>query len=424
MSAYEFILPDVGEGLADAEILRWVVPVGGQARRMQPLVEVETAKSAVEIPSPVDGVVLEHGADEGTVLEVGALLARIETADAAVAATTPSEESPPPEQTPAAAPSQAAQPAQRTQPAQPGEPAQQTRKRVAAAPTVRRLAVELGVDLTQVTGSGPNGRVLADDVRAFANGAVGAPPAAPAEPVTSVSVGTPTAPPLAGTTEQLSPARKAIAGTLTNAWSQVPLITDLRDVDVTRLVEARATLRSSMFEHLTYTTLFAAAAIAALRRHPVFNASIDVKAGTVTYHPHIHLGIAVSVPGGLSVAVIREAEKLRLADLGERVASLAASARDGKLSAQESSGATFTVSSFGQYGGWYGTPLVVPPQVAIAGFGPIKDRVIPVDGEPAVRPVLPLSISVDHRLIDGAELSTFSSDLEAILSDPILLLGA
>lgn len=378
MSRHEFRLPDVGEGLAEAVVLTWLVAEGAPVAHMQPIVEVETAKSVVEIPSPLEGTMVSHGAREGASLDVGAVLAVLESA----------------------APEGAVPERVQTPPA----------KRVPAAPTVRRRAHELGIALEAVQGTGPGGRVLAADLdRHAAPAPVAVPPAAKA----------------AGRTEPLTGRRSAIAGTLAQAWSQVPLITDLRDADAVGLVAAREAIRRELDgEPLTYTTLFAYIVCAALRRFPRFNASIDVEEGTMTFHERIDLGIAVSSAEGLSVGVIGDAAGYSLRELGAKVAEVAEAARAGRLSREQSTGATFTVSSFGQFGGWYGTPLVVPPQVAIAGFGPVKDKVVPYRGEPAIRATLAMSISADHRLIDGAELSEFASFIERLVGDPILVLGS
>jgi pyruvate/2-oxoglutarate dehydrogenase complex dihydrolipoamide acyltransferase (E2) component len=406
MSEQEFRLPDVGEGLADAAIVRWVVPEGGALVRMEAMVEIETAKSTVEIPSPIDGVLLRHGAGEGENLDVGAVLAIIDAS------------------APVAGPERAA-----------------ARSRVPAAPIVRRRAVAAGVDLADVAATGPSGRVLAADLEAHLRGLTSATPGSTAAPtpdsasttairssVASSPVTAPTAARPAGRdnrVEPLSKMRLGIATALQRAWSEVPLITDLRDVDALALTTARASLKAEQPDApLTFTALFAYAALAALRAHPKLNASLDIAAATVTYHGGVHLGIAVSVPDGLAVGVVRDADTMSLRTLADRIADIADRARSGRLTVEETTGATFTVSSYGQFGGWYGTPLVVPPQVAIAGFGPIKDTVVPVDGVPGVRPTLPLSVSADHRLIDGAELSTFCSHIERILAEPIRMLAA
>lgn len=403
MSEFDFHLPDVGEGLAEAEIVRWLVPEGGQVVRMEPMVEIETAKSIVEIPSPVDGTLVRHGAPEGKTLDVGAVLAVLSSTKAVepAAPESPAGSSPQVEESAGAV----------TAISTTG------RRRVPAAPTVRKLAVQLGIDLAEVTGSGPAGRVLASDVDAAADAAAN-PQVAP------TAVRAPRGDASADRTEKLSGMRAAIMDRLAAAWSQVPLITDMRDADAAGLVQARKSLIDEMEgEKVTFTTLFAAVALAALRRHPSFNASLDPAAGTVTYHGAVDLGIAVSVPGGLSVGVVRDAGSLSLREFGQEINDVAEEARAGQLSVDRSRGATFTISSFGQFGGWYGTPLVVPPQVAIAGFGPIKDKVVPVDGVPAVRPTLAMSVSADHRLIDGAELSTFCSTIERMIAEPIRILG-
>ncbi|MGV8882805.1 MAG: dihydrolipoamide acetyltransferase family protein [Rhodoglobus sp.] len=407
MSDFTFLLPDVGEGLADAEIVRWLVDESQPVSFMDPLVEVETAKSVVEIPSPATGIVSRHGAAEGETLEVGAVLAVISGTEAAPAH---------PDPVPAAAvPAAPESIATREVAAPVSADRVSTARRVPAAPTVRRRAAELGIDLQAVTGTGPAGRVLDADLDAAltASAALAAPTASRTEA------------PAAGRVEKLSRMRSAIAGTLTTAWQQVPLITDMRDADAEGLTEARASLAQEMDQsRVSFTALFAYVTAAALRRYPSLNASLDLAANTVTYHARIDLGIAVSVPSGLSVAVVKDAGSLSLARLAEEVDSLVELARNGRLTPAQSTGATFTVSSFGKFGGWYGTPLVVPPQVAIAGFGPIKDKVVPYEGVPAIRKTLAMSVSADHRLIDGAELSQFCSYIEKLVAHPVLLLGA
>jgi pyruvate dehydrogenase E2 component (dihydrolipoamide acetyltransferase) len=395
VSEYRFELPDVGEGLAEAAVSRWIVAEGQTVRRMEPIVELETAKSVVEIPSPVAGVLTRHGAREGESLDVGAVLAVIATADAAPAGP------------PASAPA----------------PDRSAPRRAPASPSTRRLAARKGVDLAQVTATGPGGRILAADVEAHL--------AAPSTttPTSTTSEPTPAAPAVRRTAgdgrddvvSRLTPLRQTIATTLANAWSTVPLITDLRDVDAVGLVGARTSIAHELGRPVSYTALFARATVAALGRHPAFNASLDLDAGTMTQHGAVHLGIAVATPGGLSVAVVRDADLLSLPGLADEIARLADAARAGRLSPAEASGATFTVSSFGQFGGWYGTPLVVPPQVAIAGFGPIADKVVAHESTPAVRATLALSVSADHRLLDGADLSGFCSTLERLLADPVRL---
>jgi len=409
MSDFTFLLPDVGEGLADAEIVRWLVDESQPVSFMDPLVEVETAKSIVEIPSPATGIVSRHGAAEGETLEVGAVLAVITGTESAPGHVDPAPAVP-------EAASTAPESSASREITAPVTANASTARRVPAAPTVRRRAAELGIDLQTVIGTGPAGRVLDADLDAALDAS-----AAPTEAQNQEQL----VRPAAGRVEKLSRMRSSIAGTLTTAWQQVPLITDMRDADAEGLTEARISLAQEMDQsRVSFTALFACVTTAALRRYPSFNASLDLAANTVTYHDRIDLGIAVSVPSGLSVAVVKDAGSLSLARLADEVDSLVELARNGRLTPAQSTGATFTVSSFGKFGGWYGTPLVVPPQVAIAGFGPIKDKVVPYEGVPAIRKTLAMSVSADHRLIDGAELSQFCSYIERLVANPVLLLGA
>lgn len=418
MNDIHFALPDVGEGLAEALISRWFVAEGEPVARMDPMVEIETAKSAVEIPSPVDGIMVRHGAAAGDSLSVGSLLAVLESNDRPAGGETPVT---------------AVDTAQR----HPGE------RRVRAAPTVRRRAHQAGVDLAAVTASGPGDRVLMSDLEAHLGaGELGPAQATLQDSVTAAATSTPAAEAPSATrvphrsaahrgggiqparSERLGSMRSAIFDTMTRAWASVPLITDIREVDATQLRDARAALREeSGADRLTYTTLFCHIVIAALRRHPELNVLLDADARTLNYQEHVDLGVAVSVPGGLSVGVVRQAEQLSLGELADAIGSVSSRARDGQLSGADMTGATITVTSFGTHGGWFGTPLVIPPQVLIVGFGGIKDTVVPVDGVPAVRPTLPMSVSADHRVVDGAELSVFCSTVERFVTEPVRMVA-
>lgn len=413
MTDLEFFLPDVGEGLADATILSWLVAEGDPVRRMEPMVEVETAKSSVEIPSPVDGVMVRHGAAAGETLPIAALLAVLRIPEGQVAGGPT-----PPAVTPTASePATGAPRAVRDETPSVDPDPTAARSRPRAAPTVRRRAYRAGVDLADVAATGDGGRVLMTDLENHL--------------AAQQSELIPTAPgPTAASNRQhgiqlersqvLSPMRTAIVETLTQAWTSVPLITDLREVDATELKRLRPILRDEIGEEgrLTYTALFCSVVIATLRKHPEFNIWFDSDRKEVTYKEHVNLGVAVSVPGGLSVGVVHEAESLSPGDLATAIDDLAGRAREGRLSRHEITGATVTVTSFGTHGGWLGTPLVIPPQAVIVGVGAIKDRAVAVDGQVVVRPIAPLSVSADHRVIDGAELSTFCSTLERLIVEP------
>lgn len=439
MTDIDFLLPDVGEGLADAVVSRWIVAEGQPITRMEPMVEVETAKSTVEIPSPVDGVMARHGAAVGETLDVGALLAVLrpagETGEIAPArGPHRRNESGAGDGRSAPADAEAAAATKRD-----GLPGRGSVSMVRAAPTVRRRAYREGIDLADVPATGDGGRVLMSDLELHVQHAVmgGAQAGATREAPAAEAA---TAPDSAGITaaavgdgrerrgiqqersHTLHPMRTAIIETLSRAWRQVPLITDLREVDATELARVRPILRDELgSSRLTYTALFCTVVIAALRRHPEFNIWFDADSRTVTYKEHVDLGVAVSVPGGLSVGVVHRAEALTMGDLSASISDIADRARNGRLSLAEMAGATITVTSFGTHGGWFGTPLVIPPQALITGFGAVKDRVVAVDGQAVVRPVVPLSVSADHRVIDGAELSTFCSTVERLIAEPARL---
>ena len=403
-SMLEYRLPDVGEGLSEAEIVTWRVATGDRVATDEALVEVQTDKSVVEIPSPADGVVVRLGGEEGDIIPVGGLLAVLEVAsEAAAPAEVPTSDE-------AAAPTMAE--------VTPAEEGQVRRRRVLATPATRRLAVDLGVDLAAVAGSGPGGRVTRQDVD---SAAVDAPaPGAPER-------GMPTASPAAeDRVEPLRGIRRRIAQTM-RATVTIPSIAEWRDVEATELLDVHRRLREKVAARggrLTLLPLILKAVAAALREHPHFNARIDVERGEITYLHRINLGVATATPEGLVVPVVRDVDRAGLGELADEVARLADAARARTLSVEEHSTGTCTVSNFGSFGTTRGMPLIRPPEVAIVGVGRVHDAVVPVDGEPAVRPILPLVVVTDHRLNDGDHLAAFCDTLVAHLADPSLLLVA
>lgn len=389
---YQFAVPDLGEGLTEVEVVEWRVAVGDSVAEDQTVVEVQTAKAITEIPTPVAGVVRRLGGQPGDVLPVGTVLIEFDMADPAE----PVGESAPLPRSPA-------------------------RRRVLASPSTRKHAVTLGVDLAAVKGSGPSGRVTKADVDAAAR------TDAPVDGVPATRPSTPERQPT-GQDEvvPLRGIRRQVARAMARSWQQVPHITEFREVDASRLVDARRALQDRASEgvpRLTYLPLFVLACAAALSRHRDLNASIDVDTETITYHGSVHIGIATASDDGLVVPVLRDAGARSLTDISREVVDLAAAVRERRLRADQLGGGTFTISNFGSYGTWLGTPLVTPPEVAIAGFGRIRDAVVAVDGQPVVRPTLPLAVSADHRLVDGHVLGAFVDDLAGLLANPILLLG-
>lgn len=419
---YEFKLPDVGEGIHEAEILRWLVKPGDTVVADQPILEIQTDKAVVELPSPVGGTVVEIRLAPGTLAHVGDVLIVIEPGDKAARPSDGKAAAPAPAPAASAPARGAPPPAVAPGIAGPG-------RRVLAAPAVRKLALELGIDLAQVPGSGPAGRVLPSDVRRFAERPAPAPepepaPAAPAAPVSLPP------PPARRPGEEiveeksLDGLRRRIAERMEQAW-RVPHVTSFDEVDATHLVDLRRRLQPEAERRglrLTYLPLIIKAAIQALKEFPEFNASLDMENRKIRLYRHYHIGVATAIPEGLVVPVIRHADQLTVLHLAAELARLADLARERKLGVAELSGSTFTITNVGSFGGQLGTPIINPPEVAILASGRIADKPVAIDGQVEVRPVLPLALSYDHRLIDGAAAGRFLSRLRALLADPALLL--
>jgi pyruvate/2-oxoglutarate dehydrogenase complex dihydrolipoamide acyltransferase (E2) component len=394
----EFRLPDVGEGIANAEIIAWQVSEGDHVTEHQALVEIQTDKATVVIPCPATGVVTRLCGDEGDTVDVGAVLAVIEAASDGAAAPAGN-----------GAGSAAAAP-----------PAGGRHQLPLAAPTTRRLARELGVALDGVEGSGPHGRILREDVERAAAPA----PAAPAPRPRAVP-----AAPAAGDVIPLRGIRRTIAHTLTRAWLEVPRIVDYREVDATRLLLARASLRQRALDRgdealakaLTPTPFVVRAAVIAAREHPYVNASIDLEREEITLHRHYNVGVAAAGPDGLTVPVVHDADQRSLGEVALEIVELATAARERRLRPDQLAGPTITVNNFGALGTWMGTPIVRPPEVANIGVGAIRDQVVAVDGAPVVRPTLVLSTAGDHRVLDGDTLGAFVDHVATLLEDPVLL---
>jgi pyruvate dehydrogenase E2 component (dihydrolipoamide acetyltransferase) len=372
--AFEFHLPDIGEGLAEATIVSWRVPVGGTVGLDEPLVEVETDKAIVDIPAPRAGVVLHHGAVEGETIAVESLLVVIgdpgETwspSDAPEVPQAPPGQAPPARQAPAAPIvgnlEEAPEPSPR------GE-----RGDLRALPVVRRFAAEVGVDLATVAGTGPGGRITREDVeRATAGGG----------PVQRV---------------RLSPTRLAIARNLTRSWQEIPHVTTYAAADATGLLAERSRLAAERAMPLEALVIHAVAPL--LVTYPEFNATLDGE--HVLLRSHYDVGFAVDTPEGLMVAVVREAHDRTADDLADEILRLSTAARERTITPGEMRGATFTVSNIGAVGGGYGTPIIPYGTTAILSLGRADPAPVVRNGQVAVGRPMPLSLSYDHRLIDGA----------------------
>lgn len=470
---HEFELPDVGEGVAEGEIVSWLVETGDTVEQDQPVAEVETDKAVVEVPSPVDGSVAERRAEEGEMVPVGNVIIVFDTdGDGAETATEETE----------SAISEIDDQASGSD-------------RVFAAPSARRLARELDVDLGAVDGSGPSGRITTDDVRTHAEAAdedggtdveSAVQPADESEAVTSVPTsehadreetlaapatrklakeegvdidavptdeqrdGEPfvTAEQIEAYTERQQAAqaadaraigterereervpyqgiRRTIGQQMEHSKFTAPHVTHHDEVDVTELVETREDLKAVAEERgvsLTYMPFVMKAVVAGLKEHPYLNASLDESAEEIVLKNYYNIGIAVATDAGLMVPVIKNVDQKGLLQLSSEMNELVTKARERDIAREEMQGGTFTITNFGAVGGEYATPIINHPESAILGLGEIKEKPRVVEGEVIPRDVMTLSLSIDHRTIDGAVAGAFTNTVKRYLNNPSLLL--
>jgi 2-oxoisovalerate dehydrogenase E2 component (dihydrolipoyl transacylase) len=416
-----FALPDVGEGLTEAEILRWHVAPGDTVTLNQIIVEIETAKAAVELPSPYAGVVSELLAEPGATVAVGSPLIAIDTGDAALepaAAGVIGEEGPGGRITTLVGYGPRTVTMTR-RPRKPilAPPAAEDRGSVPLAkPPVRKLAKELGIDLTMVLGSGTGGVITREDVRHAAA-------AMPAGNGTASGSGV--APGAGQRREPVRGVRKATAAAVVSSAFTAPHVTMFLTVDVTAMMQLRARLvEQPAFRGVKLTPLtFAARALCLAVRHtPEVNASWDEATGEIVYFDYVHLGIAAATPRGLVVPKIRYADRMPLRELAVALEELAAAARDGRTAPGDMLGGTITITNVGVLGIDTGTPILNPGESAILALGAIRERPWVVDGAVVPRQICQLALSVDHRVVDGAQGSRFLTDIGALLTDPALAL--
>jgi pyruvate dehydrogenase E2 component (dihydrolipoamide acetyltransferase) len=364
--ALEFRFPDIGEGIDAGELVEWHVEEGQLVREDDPMAEVQTDKATVTIPCPTTGRVLELRVEVGEMVPVGEVMAVFEPEAGAA---------------PAAAPA----------------------KGPLASPAVRRRAGELGIELAQVEGSGPGGRIELDDLERDQGG------------------NNDRVVPLRGV-------RRTIARTMTEAWQTIPHIIDYREVDATALLAWRTGLRERADETLsrvlTITPLLLRIAVEALRRHPYVNASVDMDREQITIHGHYNIGIATAAPDGLVVPVVRDADAKQIPELALEVAELTGAAREGRLRPGQLAGGTFTLNNYGPLGVWLGTPIIKPGEVANLGVGRLQERPVAINGQVVVRPIVALAVSGDHRVLDGHTLGAFVSDVVALIEDPAPVAGS
>jgi pyruvate/2-oxoglutarate dehydrogenase complex dihydrolipoamide acyltransferase (E2) component len=362
-----FRLPDLGEGVAETEIVRWLVADGAAVVADEPMVEVMTDKATVEIPAPATGTVASVLVPEGQVVPVGTVIVEIDTDDVSVVADNkPVNVSHVQQAAPAAAPSAGAAP-------------RAAGGKVQATPLVRKLAAQLGVELDGLTGSGPNGRITEADVRDAAGDSSGASP---------------------GNVIPIRGMRRQIAEHLTKS-SQAPTVTVVEEAELTAVESARASSNHSLLAYLVQAT------VAGLKEVPELNATIDMQRGEIARHDRIDLGIAVQTDDGLVVPVLRDCANLDLAAIDKGIAELADAAKAGSLEPAQLRGGTFTITSAGKLGGVFTTPLLNAPEVGILGLHRAEDRAVVRDGAVVVRRMANLSVTFDHRALDGLAASRF-----------------
>jgi pyruvate dehydrogenase E2 component (dihydrolipoamide acetyltransferase) len=389
----EFNFPDVGEGIAEGEIVRWLVQQGDWIKEDQELVEVETDKAVITLNSPFSGRVEELHGRPGEIIKVGALLTTVQEPEEGAAAPELRKRD------------------SGTVVGSLAEEEVEIVRPILAAPAVRALAKQMNVDLAQVKGTGPEGRVTKEDVeRAAEKAAAAAGAAADAYgPVEKV--------PLRGL-------RRTLAKRMAEASKRVAEVTIWEDADITQLEQVRAQerkLAEAKGVKLTYLPFLIKASIAALKAHPYLNASLDEQAGEIILKKYCNIGIAVDTVDGLIVFVIKEADRKNLLDLARESAVLAEKARHRKIDLPELRGSTFTITNYGVVGASYGTPIINHPEVAILGVGRIEDRAVVRNGQIVVRKIMPLSLAFDHRVIDGVEAGRFLGVVIRHLENPDLI---
>ncbi|KQL58102.1 MULTISPECIES: dihydrolipoamide acetyltransferase family protein [Bacillaceae] len=424
--AYKYKLPEVGEGIHEGEIVKWFVKEGDEVKEDDILLEVQNDKSVVELPSPVDGKVLEVKVDEGTTSYVGDVILVIDDgSEDDGEEESGSDESAKEEKSEAAS-------AEKTEekPSESADSESSDGARVIAMPSVRKYAREKGVSISSVKGSGKNGRVVKEDIDAFLSGDQSDETTSSADQREEKSAKPTTSAP-AASSEQLEERvplkgiRKAIAKAMVKSKQTAPHVTHLDEIDVTALVAHRKQYKQVAADQgtkLTYLPYVVKALTSAIRKYPALNASIDDEAGEIVYKKYFNIGIAADTEQGLVVPVVKDADRKSIFQLADEINELAVKARDGKLSSAEMQGGSATISNLGSASGQWFTPVINHPEVMILGIGRIEEKPVVKDGEIVVGTMLSLSISYDHRLIDGVTAQSALNQIKRLLNDPQLLL--
>lgn len=385
----EFKFPDLGEGLVEGEVVKWHKREGDFVKEGEDLVDVMTEKATVTLPSPATGRIVKILAKEGEVVKVGQVLCIIEEAA----------------------------------PGAPVEAKAEARPEVRAMPAARRLAKELGLDLSKVAGTGPGGVITVEDVRRAAEaakretGAAEAKPAAPAPPAEERP-----AQPLREERIPVRGVRRAVAEKMKKSKSQIPHAYHVDEVDVTELVKLREKLKAYAGDvRLTYTPFFVKAAVAALKKYPLLNASFDEERGEIVVKKYFNIGVAVDTENGLVVVVVKDADSKSILEVARELQEKSARAREGKLSLDDVRDSTFTITNIGAIGGLWGLAVVNYPETAILATGRIVKRPRVYEGQVVPRDVMYVAVSFDHRVVDGGYVARFTNAFKELLESPDLL---
>ncbi|MBT2287921.1 2-oxo acid dehydrogenase subunit E2 [Paenibacillus albidus] len=439
MAKYNYPFPELGEGLHEGEIIKMHIKVGDKVTDDDIVMEVQNDKAVVEVPCPVNGTVLEVLAKDGDIFRVGQTVAVIDaegdipeqegghdeahgSQEADAAKGSADTTSSPAASSPADAKDGGAAPA--------AVPAPD--RDVLATPSVRKFARDSNVDITSVNGTGKNGKISREDVEAFLNGGSAAAPAAAASSDAPKAEAKAAAPAAAASgnvslEEERVPfkgIRKAIANAMVKSAYTAPHVTIMDEVDVTELVAFRTRMKPVAEKKgvkVTYLPFIVKALVAASRQFPALNAMIDEEAGEIVYKKYYNIGIATDTDNGLIVPVIKDADRKSIWMIASAISDLALRGREGKLSANEMKGSTISISNIGSAGGMFFTPIINFPEVAILGTGRITEKPVVKNGEIVAAPVMALSLSFDHRIIDGATAQNFMNYIKTLLANPEML---
>ncbi|WP_077704469.1 dihydrolipoamide acetyltransferase family protein [Virgibacillus dokdonensis] len=418
--AFNFKLPDIGEGIHEGEIVKWFVNEGDEVKEDDVLCEVQNDKAVVEIPSPVEGTVTKLHVEEGTVAVVGDTII---TFDAEGYESDDEEEAADSKQEASADEKTSEAPETTNE-----EVEEDDGERVIAMPSVRKYARDKGVTISKVTGSGKNGRILKEDIDAYLSGDQPAidvkgtteEAASPKKEAATETVGD-----FPETRESMSGIRKAIANAMVNSKTKAPHVTLLDEVDVSELVAHRKKFKAVAAEQeikLTYLPYVVKALVSASKKYPMINASVDDETNEIVHKHYYNVGIAADTDKGLLVPVVKNADRKSIFEISKEINELAEKARSGKLAPEEMSGASNTITNIGSAGGQWFTPVLNYPEAVILGIGRIAEKPVVRDGEVVVAPVLALSLSFDHRIIDGATAQHALNQIKRLLSDPQLIM--